>query len=104
MSQNNSWAPEVLVEGKWSGNAIRFATKEEAELYGLDLLGRWFVPTDSRAVGSTDPVNYRRLAAGGIVAVKAEPAPPTDTEIDAEGMAMREGRIGLILDDELDLN
>lgn len=64
-----SWAPEVMVEGKWAGNAIRFATKEEAELYGIDLLLRWFVPTDSRAVESADPVNYRRLESGGIVQV-----------------------------------
>lgn len=55
---SNSWVPEVLVEGKWSGNGLRFATKDEAELWGRDLLSRWFVPTDSRAVESEDPVNY----------------------------------------------
>jgi hypothetical protein len=65
-----SWAPEVLVEGKWSGNALRFATKEEAEAWARDLLMRWFVPTDSRAVLTDDPVTdeiaegvLRRVAA-----------------------------------------
>ena len=53
-----SWAPEVFVEGQWAGNGLRFATKEEAELWGLDLLMRWFVPSDSRAVESEDWPNY----------------------------------------------
>jgi hypothetical protein len=53
-----SWKPQVFVEGKWAGNALVFATKEEAEQNGRDLLMRWFVPTDSRAIESTDPVNY----------------------------------------------
>ena len=65
-----SWAPEVFLEGKWSGNGLRFATKEEAEKWGADLLMRWFVPTDSRAVESDDPVNYR-LVEGQPVRVNA---------------------------------
>lgn len=59
-----SWAPEVLVEGKWSGNGLRFETREECEQYGRDLLARWFVPVDSRAVESSDPPNYRLGPAG----------------------------------------
>jgi hypothetical protein len=54
-----SWKPEVLVSGKWAGNALRFATKEEAEESGNELLSRWFVPVDSRAVQSEDEVNYK---------------------------------------------
>lgn len=54
-----SWNPEVLVENKWCGNGLYFATKEEAEAYGRDLLMRWWVPVDSRAVESDEPVNYR---------------------------------------------
>jgi hypothetical protein len=53
-----SWKPEVFVDGKWCGNALRFESKEEAEQNGRDLLMRWFAPTDSRAVESNDPVNY----------------------------------------------
>lgn len=54
-----NWAPEVLVDGKWGGNALVFETKGEAEAWAKDLLNRWFVPTDSRAVVSTKKVNAR---------------------------------------------
>jgi len=54
-----SWKMEVEVEGKWASNACRYETKDEAEQAGRELLGRWFVPTGSRAVLSGDPVNYR---------------------------------------------
>jgi hypothetical protein len=64
-----SFKPEVKVEGKWAGNAVVFATEEEAALYGRDLLYRWFVPTDSRAVESDEPVNYRRYDDGRIETV-----------------------------------
>jgi hypothetical protein len=57
-----SWKPEVLVDGAWSGNGMAFETKEEAERWGLDLLARWIVPRDSRAVESDEPVNYRLVA------------------------------------------
>lgn len=55
-----SWKPEVLVEGSWSGNGLVFQTRGEAEAYGRDLLMRWYVPVDSRAVESSEPANYRR--------------------------------------------
>jgi len=55
----NSFKTEVCVENKWASNALRFATRREAELYGTELLSRWFVPTDSRPAESSDPVNYR---------------------------------------------
>ena len=51
-----SYAPEVFVDGKWTGNGLRFATYREADLWANDLLMRWFVPSDARAVTSTDPV------------------------------------------------
>jgi hypothetical protein len=54
-----SWKPEVLVDGKWSSNALRFATKAEAEASANELLSRWFVPSDGRATESEDVVNYR---------------------------------------------
>jgi len=53
-----SWKVEVLVDGQWSTNSVRFATQEEAELAGQELLLRWFVPKASRAAESADPVNY----------------------------------------------
>lgn len=54
-----SWKPEVFVDGKWASNALRFATKAEAEASVNELLSRWFVPSDGRATESEDPVNYR---------------------------------------------
>lgn len=54
-----SWKPEVFCEHKWCANGLVFATKEEAEQNARDLLMRWFVPSDSRAAESSDPVNYR---------------------------------------------
>jgi hypothetical protein len=56
-----SWAPEVTTDatGKWYGNALRFATREEAEANALDLYGRWMLVRATRAVESQDPVNYK---------------------------------------------
>jgi hypothetical protein len=56
---NTSWKTEVLVDGQWATNALRFATKVEAEKYGHELLSRWLVPVDSRAAESDEPVNYK---------------------------------------------
>ena len=53
-----SWKMQVCVSGEWSTNSCRYATREEAEAAGRELLSRWFAPSDSRAVESEDPVNY----------------------------------------------
>ncbi len=65
-----AWKPEVFIasENKWCHNALVFATRDEAERNARDLLLRWFVPTDSRAVESSDPVNYRYVD-GVLIAV-----------------------------------
>jgi hypothetical protein len=56
-----SWKPEVRTDGtgKWYGNALRFATYEEAKAQVLDLSMRWTSVIDIRAVESDEPVNYR---------------------------------------------
>lgn len=56
-----SWKCEVLADssGVWCSNGLAFATKEEAETYGIDLALRWSAVRDSRAVESDEPVNYR---------------------------------------------
>ena len=38
-----SWKPEVIADntGKWVGNQLRFATREEAEVHAGDLVMRW---------------------------------------------------------------
>ena len=68
-----SWAPEVIADssGKWCGNALRFATRDEAERNVRDLMGRWLLVTDTRVVPSTDPVNYR-WTDRGLVRVEVE--------------------------------
>lgn len=55
-----SWKPEVIADssGQWVGNALRFATREEAEASVRDLAGRWTLVRQTRAVESPDPVNY----------------------------------------------
>jgi hypothetical protein len=55
-----SYKPEVIADssGKWCGNALRFATREEAEANVRDLSDRWFAVRETRVVISQDPVNY----------------------------------------------
>lgn len=54
-----SFKPEVQTgsDPKWYDNSVRFATKEEAELSARDLMSRWMLVTNCRAVESEDPVN-----------------------------------------------
>jgi hypothetical protein len=40
-----SWAPAITDSGQWVGNALRFATKEEAEKYVVEIFES-FIPTD----------------------------------------------------------
>lgn len=56
-----SWKSEVIADnsGKWCSNQLRFATKEEAEVYVSDLSMRWMLVRDTRVVESDEPVNYR---------------------------------------------
>jgi hypothetical protein len=55
-----SYKPEVIADntGKWCGNSLRFATREEAEQNVRDLEMRWFSVRETRVVESDDPVNY----------------------------------------------
>jgi len=59
-----SWALWVLVRGESEAvtNALRFATKEEADAYGVDLDCRWLVPKTLESRPSADPVNYSFIA------------------------------------------
>jgi hypothetical protein len=55
-----SWKPEVIADrtGKWNGNALRFATRPEADEYVQDLMWRWTAVTGWRSVESEDPVTH----------------------------------------------
>jgi predicted RNA-binding protein YlxR (DUF448 family) len=66
----SSWAPEVVADssGTWCGNALRFATRGEAEDNVRDLSFHWMLVRDTRVVPSKDPVNYR-YGPDGLVAV-----------------------------------
>ena len=67
-----SWKPEVIADdsGVWYGNALRFATRAEAEENAAALGRRWMLVRDTRAVESDDPVNYAWVD-GALVAVKS---------------------------------
>lgn len=58
-----SFKVEVIADssGKWVSNALRFATREEAEAAAADLASRWMLVRDWRATEADDdePVNYR---------------------------------------------
>lgn len=56
-----SWKPEVQTDdtGKWYGNALRFATRQEAEANVSELAFRWLAVRDTRVIESDDPVTYR---------------------------------------------
>ena len=49
---------EVKVGNEWSGNSAYYATEAESKAAGKELLSRWWVPTDRRAVPSEHEVNY----------------------------------------------
>ena len=49
---------ELKGESKLSFNAVVFATEEEADLAGRELLSRWFAPIGYKVVHTDDEVNY----------------------------------------------
>ena len=54
-----SYKAEVIADnsGQWCGNALRFATREEAEAYARDLFSRWTAVREWRVVESKEEVN-----------------------------------------------
>lgn len=55
-----SFKPEVSTDGGriFHQNALAFVTREGAETSARDLMSRWMLVTDWRAVESDQPVNY----------------------------------------------
>jgi hypothetical protein len=68
-----SFKSEVIADssGEWYGNALRFATHEEAEGYVGDLAWRWTAVRDTRVVQCDEPVTYR-YDAGRAVCLETE--------------------------------
>jgi hypothetical protein len=64
-----SWKPEfqVVNDGAWYDNALRFETQLEATLFAADKMIHWTATTDSRVVESEDPANYAWSNATGLV-------------------------------------
>ena len=78
-----SFKPEVIADssGKFCGNALRFATREEAEANVKDLERRWIRVRQTRVVESDDPVNYRYVD-GKLIEIATEQAvKPVDDRI-----------------------
>jgi hypothetical protein len=75
-----SFKPEVQADdtGSWYDNALRFASRVEAEAQVADLMMRWTAVRGIRVVESTDPVNYRYVDGRleSVVPMEATPATP----------------------------
>lgn len=58
-----SYAPQVIADnsGEFCGNALRFATRTEAEASVQDLASRWMLVRETRVVKTDDAVNYVRI-------------------------------------------
>lgn len=56
-----SWKVEVIMDdsGEWEGDALRFATEQEALAYARDLEFRCAAVRDKRIVSSNDPPSHR---------------------------------------------
>jgi hypothetical protein len=56
-----SFKAEVIADnsGKWVANALRFATREEAERYVYDLASRWMMVRETRVVQCDDAVTAK---------------------------------------------
>ena len=68
-----SWKAEITDGSGWASNALRFATKEEAQQSGQRTFDRWMAAKDLRVVESTDPVSHR-FENGENVKIEAAPA------------------------------
>jgi hypothetical protein len=54
-----SFKPMVKVNGEWAGNALRFASYNEAMASAENLMNRWLLVEECRADKSEDPVNFQ---------------------------------------------
>ena len=64
-----SWKPVVRTgsDPKFYGNAVAFATKEEAEYSARELANRWMLVVEHKAEESDQPVNYAIDLTTGVV-------------------------------------
>lgn len=66
-----SWKCEVRERRdlKWSSNALRFATKEECQQYGVDLFMRWMTLDKWQATPSDDEPTHKWERGEGVVKI-----------------------------------
>ena len=72
-----SFKPEIRTgnDPKFYDNALRFATREEAEFSAKDIYNRWMLATEWAVEESDDPVNYAiDLTTGVMTAVEVADA------------------------------
>lgn len=64
-----SFAPRVRTgsDPKFYGNALRFATHEEAQANVDDLASRWTLVVETSVVRTDDPVTHRWVPGVGLV-------------------------------------
>jgi hypothetical protein len=57
-TQTRTYRAQVIADdsGKWCGNALTFATPEEARAYAVDLEWRWTLVRDWRVIDDTGTV------------------------------------------------
>lgn len=69
-----SWKPQIKTkEDDWTSNGVAFETEVEAKAWADDLLSRWYVATEARAIEvdtATNPVN-RKMVDGKFIRVEA---------------------------------
>ena len=64
----------VTGETEFTGNALRFATRYEAESYGCNLQDRWTAAREVRVEESGDPVTDC-FTQGRVIRIKSLPMP-----------------------------
>ena len=72
IQHTGSYKAEMKVNGGWSSNARRYATREEADAAGQDLYSRWTSVEEYRVVPSSDPPNVEPVKP--VAQVEAPPA------------------------------
>ncbi len=61
---------KVYGDPKFYDNAVRFATREEADSAGQNKLWNWTMADEYRVVESTDPANYRWSETEGLISLE----------------------------------
>jgi strawberry notch-like protein/conjugative element/phage-associated large polyvalent protein len=102
---SGSFKVEISDGRNWSSNQLRYATKEEAEAAGRELMSRWMGARDMRVAESTDPVNRMwdakegrsvELQTAGGVEFVVKPLIGADALDEAKKQKAREERARLI--------